>query len=237
MIRLISTADTPNFSGPLYIRVMSYLNSYGTDYSFARFYHQYNADNVTAIISVIDYNATVVTNAGADKTEIAEFLLAVGVKSVLSDVDLQLQNRTMLTSFCKHFENSKSIYSGFDFKKAHTMLLSLCEDLNFDSWYVDLSHRIRHNGAVAVSTEHGCVCAAKSGSQLLITGIAVLPEKRRSGLGKNLLESVATLGKAECVWALTADASAKRFYVGSGFKEEKAVYYYKTEEENDSGIF
>ena len=237
MIRLISTADTPNFSGPLYIRVMSYLNSYGADFNFARFYLQYNEDNVTALISVVDDNATVVTGERADKDEISEFLSAIGAKSVLSDVALALDNGTELSAFCKHFEKADCVYSGFNFKKAYLLLLCLDESLNFDSWYVDLSHRLRHNGAVAVSTEDGCICAAKNGAQLLITGIAVSPDRRRIGIGKSLVESVVSIGEADCVWALTDEEDAKRFYLGSGFDEKNAVYYYKTEEENGTGIF
>lgn len=237
MIRLITAAETPDFNGPLYIRVMSYLNSYGIEYNFARFYLEYIEDKVTALLSVIDDNATVVTKADADVSEIAEFLSAVCVKSVLSDVALPLNNGTKLSAFSKNYEKAESIYNGFDFKRAYFLLLHLDESLHYDSWYVDLSHRLRHNGAVAISTDDGCVCAAKSGSQLLITGIAVSPDKRRGGIGKKLLDSAVSHSNADCVWALTDEAEAKKFYLGCGFDEKQAVYYYKTEEENGAGIF
>lgn len=230
MIKLISTADTPCFSGPLYIRIMSYLNSYGTKYNFARFYLQYSNDKVTALLSIIDDNATVVTKADADVSEIADFLSAVGAKSVMSDTALALKNQTTLSAFCKCYNKADRVYNGFDFKKAYSLLLNLDENLHYDGWYVDLSHRLRHNGAVAISIDDGCVCAAKSGSQLLITGIAVSPDKRRSGIGKKLLDSAVSQSNADCVWALTDEADAKRFYLGCGFDEKHAVYYYKTEE-------
>ncbi len=237
MIKLLDRAERLDFCGPLYVRIMSCLTAYGLTYSFARFYLQYIDKKATALISVIDDNATVVTSTDADIDEISAFLPAVGVKSVLSDKFLKLACPVRLKSFYKDFTETKRCDLGFDYKKAYKMLLCLYPDMDFDSWYVDLSHRVRHGCAVAAGTDSGCMCAAKHLDETLITGIAVLPECRMRGEGKALVGAAASMSGAKRVWALCDDKQAQRFYLKCGFSENDPVYSYKMEEENETGLF
>ena len=69
-----------------YIRIMSLLKAYSTNYNFALFYKQLDDNgNITSIISRLDNDYTVCHNDDFDLIELEDFFTRIGFNSILGD--------------------------------------------------------------------------------------------------------------------------------------------------------
>ena len=94
MIKLIDNPDefdTFNKDDIFFIRIMSLLKAYSTEYNFALFYKQIDeSENITAIISRLDNDYTVCHNDNFNQKELDDFFKTLGFNSILCDEDLKL---------------------------------------------------------------------------------------------------------------------------------------------------
>lgn len=183
------------------VRILSLLNAYGCKYPFARFYRQIDDNGaITAILSVLDKDITISFEENADRDELSQFVSVIGFDSVLCDEALSIEG---------HFESGivmktdKSIeipcnYTEID-EYPHLFDLYNFIDYgenNFESWYVDISHRIRHGAAKAFTLNmneeiiSSAIFSSIYQNNAILTGVQTKPEFRKMGYGSALVSAM-----------------------------------------------
>lgn len=208
------------------VRIESLYRSYGVKFDFLRFYNQIIDNKITAIISIMDGNATIVTD-NADYTEIIDFLRVVGTKTVYSEDKLPLE----------------IIENGYVVKKSVATYNTHGDEVNltavyeimsteftlpdFKTWYPDISHRTRHNGAAAVLNDCGAAIGFKGNSGALISGICIKTDKRKSGCGSKILQVLIDNLSSKEIFALVDKCGPLIFYIKNGFSKVSEFATYK----------
>lgn len=213
---------------PSAIRILSLYESYGCNYDFLRFYKQEINGDITAIISVMDNNATLCLIDDRDTDEIIKFISAIGAKTVFCEKEITLekleQGSIMLfdnIEITNHSKNEVKLSNVYD-------VMSTCFTMpDFSAWYPDISHRIRHGGAVAVEKEYGCAIALKSSIGALISGICVKENSRNKGHGSVILQGLINTCGSNKIFALVEKNGPKQFYKNNGFFEIGKFATYK----------
>lgn len=184
------------------VRILSLLNAYGCKYPFARFYRQIDDnDCVTAIFSVLDKDITLSFNSNlADKEEIIQFISVIGYDTLLCSDELHID-----TSFESGvvMKSNKKIEVQCDYTEIdqYPYLFDLYNFVDydgnsFDSWYVDISHRIRHNTAKAVTLNiddeiiSSAIFSSIYENDAIITAVKTNPKFRKMGYGSALVSSM-----------------------------------------------
>ena len=135
------------------IRILALLKSYGTSYNFATFYRQIIDGKITAVISKLDNDITLALNDGFDNAELVRFFCITGHSSILCPNEFQFgakydegaimqtnkkMNLPTVEATVDEYPKLMDLYNFIDY-----------ENQDFKSWYVDISHRVRHNTAKA----------------------------------------------------------------------------------------
>ncbi|MDE5671570.1 MAG: GNAT family N-acetyltransferase [Eubacterium sp.] len=204
MIELIeekAQLDSYNSTDIYSVRILSLLNAYGCKYPFVRFYRQKDVNgNITAIISYLDYDATVSFSSEANKNEITEFLSVIGFSSVLCDehliVSADYEDGIVMKSN-KNIEISMP-YIKIDEYPPLFDLYNFIDygESNFEAWYVDINHRIRHNAAKAVTLNikdeiiSSAIFSSIYKNNAILTGVQTKPEFRKMGYGSALVSAM-----------------------------------------------
>ena len=205
MIELIENEKQLNdyFALDIYaVRILSLLNAYGCKYPFARFYRQFNEEGViTAILSYLDNDVTVSFTETADTKELSEFLYTVGYSTVLCDellflpakfesgavmqtaksIEVAVHNHAVVDEYPPLFD----LYNFIDYGEQ-----------NFDAWYVDISHRIRHGAAKAFTLNvndeiiSSAIFSSVYKKNAILTGVQTKPEFRKMGYGSALVSAM-----------------------------------------------
>ena len=226
MITAFTASDRLPDCPPLSIRMASFLDAYGPDQPFVRFWRTEDG-----AISVVDGAATVLVSRN-DPEEVRAFLSLVGANSVLSDrllFDRQRPLCVVRKPICGH----AAALPDPDYKAAYRLLLDAFDLPRWQDWYVDACHRVRHGTAILAQEEHGVLFAARRGSQLLLTGIAVDPAHRRQGIASRLLDALCTSDVTE-IYAIVDSDEAKSFFTRNGYAPCGEVYWYEKGAEHDS---
>lgn len=204
MIKLIENSNEFNnfIKDDIYfIRIMSLLKAYGTSYHFAMFYKQLDkSGNITSIISRLDNDFTVCHSNDFDNTELKEFFNVMGFNSILSDENLELpfSYDYGITMSSKRKVEIVMPYAKLD-EYPKLMDLFNLEDYSssdFESWYVDASHRIRHGCAKAFTLNvneeivSSGIFSSIYNNDAILTSVLTLPEFRRMGYGSALVSSM-----------------------------------------------
>ena len=213
---------------PSAIRILSLYESYGCNYDFLRFYKQEINGDITAIISVMDNNATLCLINDHDTDEIIQFLSAIGAKTVFCEKEIALekveQGDIMLFN---NFEITNRSLNEVRLKNVYDVMSTYFTMPDFNAWYPDISHRIRHGGAVAVEKEYGCAIALKSSIGALISGICVKENSRNKGHGSVILQGLINTCGSNKIFALVEKDGPKQFYKNNGFFEIGKFATYK----------
>lgn len=154
-----------------YIRIMSLLKAYSTNYNFALFYKQLDDNgNITSIISRLDNDYTVCHNDDFDLIELEDYSTA-----------------------------------------------------DFESWYVDVSHRIRHSCAKAVTLNvndeivSSGIFSSIYNNDAILTSVSTVPEFRRMGYGSALVSAMICDIKGK-VYLMRDKNKNEKFYKKLGFE-------------------
>lgn len=226
MISAFSAADRLPDRPPLSVRMASFLDAYGTETPFARFWRTEGG-----ALSLVDGAATVIVGR-SDPEELRAFLSLLGVECVLSDRPIFAGQRP-LSVWKKSVCGRAAPLPAPDYAAVYRLLSCAFAMPPWGDWYVDACHRVRHGTAVAAHEEHGALFAARSGSRLLLTGLAVEPARRRQGIAARLLDVVCLPGVAE-IYAIVESDAAVAFYTRKGFAHCGEVYRYEKGAEHDS---
>lgn len=211
------------------IRILSLLNAYGCKYPFARFYRQVNScGKVSAILSVLDKDFTLsFDNEFADKDEIKEFLSVIGFETLLCDESLHIDVPYEYGVVMKTYKKIKTSCN-YDEVNKYNYLLDLynfieCDGNNFDSWYVDISHRIRHNSAKAFTLNvdnqivSSVILSSIYQNNAIITGVRTNPKFRKKGYGSALVSTICSNVVGD-VYLMREKDKNESFYKKLGFE-------------------
>lgn len=189
---LSESIDTDIYS----IRILSLLNAYGTSYDFASFYKQIFNGKITAVISKLDYDLTI-WKSDADEDELAQFIDTIGYSSCLCS-DLKNYSRHYNEGVIMKTQKKAELPIQYAEIDEYPKLMDLfnIEDYNvsqFESWYVDVSHRIRHNCAKAYSLNvneeivSSAIFSSIYNNDAILTSVKTVPQFRRRGYASMLV--------------------------------------------------
>lgn len=231
MIKIVKDLPATAFYNALYIKISSLYKAYGTENSFCDFWTQTdNNDDVTAIICKFYSAITVCALGNADVNEISQFLDVVGYSEVQSNASIKKDNQQfesvlLDTNGSAEIDYSISIEKA---KKCYFILNQYPEEIalgDFDEWYVDISHRIRHKTAFIINHINSTALCLNAEHGVLLNGIAVDNQHKGTGLGKKLINEICKSTNGG-IFAICSKENLG-FYQHLGFKSYEKVYYYK----------
>ena len=219
------------------LRIKSLLSSYGTKYDFAVFYCQIDAENkITAILSRLDNDWTLSHLEHYDEKELCEFFCAVGFGTILSDDSFHFDaayDEGVVMSTLKKAEKHVQ-YAEIDFypKLMDIFNFEDYDSIDFESWYVDLSHRIRHGCARAVSLNVGgeivssAVFSSIYNNDAILSSVRTSPEFRQMGYGSALVSEM-IFDVSGTVYLMRERNKNEAFYSNLGFENTGIWRMYK----------
>lgn len=189
-------------------RILCLYHSYGANAKFADFWYQQNeAGTIVGVLSRVDGQMVLYTTEQAEMNEICLFIQAVGASSVLCNKDckLSLRGKTVTTGkvlTCKPPlpYTGRTVDKQPDLKQVYKLLKNTFRNSfypDYESFYLDLSHKIRHGTARCysiVANRHLAAAAltvAETDRAAVIGSVAVDHDYRRQGLGVAVLSAVA----------------------------------------------
>lgn len=242
MIRLLTTpAILPeNAAGWAAACVTSRALAYGTHERFAPFY----GDDAGNILSLLDGNAILSHNA-ANPEEWAAFLaiqpdiVSFSAAYITASAIAALLQRPCVPQAVLSQQFAAAPLKDGSFKNPSPRLLypvlhRVFGDAlpPFDSWYVDVSHRMRHGLCHAVTVQENgeivsvAMTVAETPTAAVIGAVATLPVCRNRGYATQCLQSLTTLLSEKNdrkVYILPADTAAHRLYTANGFTVSEEI--------------
>lgn len=210
-------------------KIRALMLSYGVNYDFCRFYI---SDNL--FIGEQNGQFIICETAPLDYTELAEFLSFSGFSEIFcsKEVGRELAKRLSgcysdinLMRLKTPVENNLS-----EINKTPTLdevfgIVSSAFPIEWEPWYLDMSHRIRHGiSAARVYESSALVIQHNLNGEALLSQIATIPEKRGRGYASRLIESVCAELSDSDIFILCEDLLAE-FYSKLGFEiiDKKAI--------------
>ena len=205
---------------PFGCQIFSAAKAYGFERLFAQFWGDAGAvygrlDGVMRICGTI-----------TDAEEALAFLCAVGVDSVVCSaenaekLDLKVTERGVILQ--KDLpEATQAQREEISPAKVYDVLKSCDMVGEFEPFYLDVSHRVRHGCAMCTAiTENSTMQAAAvtvfGADCALITAVAVRPEYQRQGLGRRVMQKTEEQLSGR-VYLLRAENENERFYASLGY--------------------
>jgi len=210
------------------VRIFSLLYAYGCKYPFARFYRQTVENVTTAVLAVLDRDVTVsfIENL-ADVQELSGFISVIGYSSVLCSDTLHI-NSEYSTGTVMSTDKKIEIPCDYNVIDEYPYLFDLYNFIDygensFEAWYVDISHRIRHNAAKAVSLNFNgeivssAILSSIYNDDAVLTAVQTKPEFRKQGCASALVSSICCDIKGT-VYLMREENNNESFYKRLGFE-------------------
>ncbi|MCH5204082.1 MAG: GNAT family N-acetyltransferase [Oscillospiraceae bacterium] len=222
--RVISSKELSELpkSGVEAQKIRALLEAYGTDYDFCRFY------SAEGLIIARFYDEFVISTFGeTDFDELSEFLNFGGFSKLfcaeeagkmLSEKLKINHKRLNLMRFSGALSEAPEQISELSLFEAYDILKTSFK-IEFEPWYLDMSHRIRHgiskfygyNGSVLCVQHDLC-------GEALLSQIATIPEMRNKGNASRLITAVCRkLNESEVF--LLCENKLVNFYEKIGFEQ------------------
>ena len=218
------------------VRILSLLKSYGCKYQFASFYKQVIDGKITAILSKLDGDFTLSVDNGFDNEELVHFFCITGYNSILSSDKFLISPRfdegNVMVSTAKREQNL-----GTAVVDEYPKLMDLFnfvdyEEQDFKSWYVDISHRVRHGTAKAYTlnvdgfTVSSGILSSIIEDYSILTAVRTAKEFRRMGYASALVSYICCDVKGIVYLMCDSDYNEK-FYTKLGFETKEKWRIYK----------
>ncbi len=209
------------------VRIFALLQSYGTAYNFASFYRQVVDGKITAVMSKLDGDFTMSLTDDYDRDELVRFFCVAGYTSILCDDRFEMssryeegvvmssskkQDKPMQNAVIDEYPKLMDLFNFVDY-----------DNQDFKSWYVDISHRVRHKTAKAytlnVSGEiisSGILSSIYCGNAVL-TAVRTADEFRNMGYGGSLVSHICSDVKGMVFLMRDKDLN-ESFYKNLGFE-------------------
>lgn len=219
------------------VRIRALALAYGCGHSFVRFYIQTNENgNSTAILSYLDNDCTLSLTAEADKQELTAFLAAVGYDTLLCSNTFEMKRDYRDGAVMKSVK-CYDIPSGYAVFDEYPKLMDLFnfldyEKQDFESWYVDLNHRIRHGTAKAFALTindeivSSGILSSITQEGAVLTAVRTQDAFRHMGYGSMLVKKIV----ADCgnpVYLMREQDKNEEFYRKTGFVADGNWRMYK----------
>lgn len=209
------------------VRILALYTSYGTSFSFARFWIQESGDGVvTALISALDNQFTLSFSEQADQEELRSFFSVVGFQTLqcsgqfnysaafLSGCVLQKTNW-----FCTGCEKENVLLCPLDV--VYQLNRKFLPDIDYRSWYTDLFRRVRQGAAKAFALQvNGTYVSAALYTSIyqdkkILGYIATDANWRKQGLASRLIAAVTPIDAGQ--YYLLCEKKNLAFYQQQGF--------------------
>ena len=221
---------------PFGCKIASIAASYGFDKGFSCFWLDDQSD---AVFCLTD-DLMIISGTVLDGEETAEFLKTVGPKAIFCAVrnaeTLSLPVTDSGDVLKKQLETGEKQGDAPDpyhvnIRKIYELLKETGMVEEFEPFYLDLSHKLRHQTALAL-TEHsediltGCaVVSAISENAAVLSALSVLPEYRRQGIGSRLVRRVEDSFPGKTLYVFREKEKNRAFYRELGYgKTDTWVY-------------
>ncbi len=211
--------------------------SYGRNFGFLNFWYQKIGEDVTATLCKFEETIFLTASASADFTELKEFISVIGFKNLQTEkntlTSLGLKGQDFIC-LAKEGSGQKSVPDkNININLAYNILFADQEEsiakIDFEGFYVDFSHRLRHGTASCEVLDDSATATAShiTKNTAIISGVAVKKEKRRSGVGSLVLKNL--LKKLGCCKVYVAcNEQTANFYIKNGFKPETYISEYRS---------
>ena len=164
----------------LMTKIKANLLSYGTDCGFLDLWYQAFERSITAIICKFEQSVILVADSTADFDEIKKFLDVIGFKNIQAEPFILKNLGFEFTEYQVVFKRAEKGGNLPEIPNIKAVYETLYSEENphiaksdFEGFYVDLSHRIRHNTAAAVLREKAvCVASHITDTTAVISGVA-----------------------------------------------------------------
>jgi len=207
------------------LKIRALFSAYGGSYDFCRFFRQDDT-----YLAGLDGSFVISDGAGTDWEEIAEFLNMHG----FTDIFCSERAGEKLRNAC-NAEFTRVNLMELTAPPGNLAAVPECSPsevwkiisrrfpVEFEPWYLDISHRVRHGVSKCVSDGKAALVIQHSiNGETLISQVAVLPEQECKGYASGLVRSVcASVGgtlQVICEDRLTG------FYEKSGFMRREFKY-------------
>lgn len=220
------------------IRILALLKSYGCKYHFASFYKQVDDNgNITAIISKLDDDLTLALGDDFDNSELVHFFCITGFNSILSSDEFEFgakyeEGIVMSCSSKKENIANEKIYID-EYPKLMDLYNFVDYDaVDFKSWYVDISHRVRHNTAKAYTLNiddniiSSGILSSIYDDNAVLTAVRTSFEFRNMGYGSYLINHICCDVKGK-VFLMRDMNLNEMFYTKLGFNNVGKWRMYK----------
>ncbi len=225
-------------------RIVCLTECYGFDRNFAEFWICISDDNISGVVARLGDDMTVHSD-GKVTDELLFFLTMSGCKSLMSDVDLQLDGYLKETKQAFVFsgnskgyccdsiaeEDMRSTYNLISenipgsFSESEDAYLSFLSDFTFRRLRGRARGKVVHNDKVIACA----LTSAETDNSALLSGIASDKSARGTGAGKravlSLTHELSKEGKQ--VFVIALNDSAGGFYSYIGFTEKEIIYVLK----------
>ncbi len=212
-------------------RIQSAAAAYGFEEPFAQFWTQEDK----AALCKLDDAVILEAASDADFAEITDFIRMTGAQKVLCSAEIAKQ--TGLSAVCRGeimvYRNTETpeVPTGFELnpslREIHALLCECATETflppEFEPFYLDLSHRIRHGAALSAGVRQGetlvscAVCSSKTENQAVISAVAARPELRRMGFGHAALNALISQLPQKEIYIFRAQGENESFYRSFGF--------------------
>ena len=223
MIRRIYGALPPGYPSDNVIvgRINAYCKAYGTGYDFCTFYEGDTDDNMLALY--YGGELYVHCNENGDLQSIIAFSEMLGAKAVMSDIKLSEESEMLyiMTSGKMPAVCNNRLKAEFteDYRTVFEILKSgfSLSDYQFEEWYADTCHRVRHGISRLIVMHYGSEPVATAtvlfddDKSCFLSHIAVRRDMQKNGIGTSLLSCI-------------CKENVQRFYINCGFTVAGTAY-------------
>lgn len=236
MIKRIYGALPPGYPSDDVIvgRINAYYRAYGTGYDFCTFYKGYN-------MLALYYGGELYVHCGenADTESLLAFSDMLGARAVMSDIKLSEKSEELYIMTSDKIPTAHgNIHPKAEFTEDYRTVFeilksgfSLCDD-QFDDWYADTCHRVRHGVSKLIVMYSDDIPVATAtvlfsdDKECFLSHIAVRQDMQKNGIGKALLYSTAGLLDNRKI-TLACKKNVQQFYINCGFTQTGTAYEIK----------
>lgn len=202
-------------------KIRALLAAYGTGYDFCRFY----LHNKNSFLAEMGGSFVLCAGNNADGEELAQFLDFNGCAELLCADDVGGKIISCLGAELSPVNVMRFEGEGVPCEMECSPLLSDVYGIvggvfgfEFEPWYLDMSHRVRHGVARCRKLEGSAlVIQHEINGEALISQVATLPEQRGRGLSSRLLLSVCAELAGNDIFVICEDELIS-FYKKNGFE-------------------
>ncbi|MBR6572676.1 MAG: GNAT family N-acetyltransferase [Clostridia bacterium] len=214
-------------------KILSLYKAFGNTKISPDFWIQENESVITAVLSLYGNEMTFYCNNG-DLEEIWNFIRVISPKRVFTEKENLIDhcNATIKQVFLKNLPLKETVSAtSVPLKKLYEkLLLGQDGDVSlpcFENFCGDISHRLRHNGAVSITKDFGAALSFIYDGGGIISGISVDKSHRNNGFGSKLLKEICEKTGGN-IFACT-DEKNKEFYIKNGFSYIGDIAYLEME--------